>query len=133
MHILSIMNYIEKSFHAVCEAIESLSRKADNIFLPIKPTYAYDFIMTQTNTLLKVKVIQTSAQAPKGGYVANLRKSGGYMNSKEHKAPFNPSSCDILFIVSPEGKYVIPSEKITQKRAINLSKFEQYKMRPMAP
>ena len=125
------MDYLEKSFNAVCQAIGYISKYSDNIFLPIKPTYAYDLIYSKweetTEFFIKVKVFQTKSQAPSGSYVLNLRKSGGYENAKEHKAAFDPSMCDVVFAMSPEGFYMINSMEITQKRAISLSKFQEYK------
>lgn len=125
------MNYIDKSFQAVCQAIEYFSQGALNIFLPMKPTFAYDLILiTEENgkeLMMRVKVVQTESQSPSGTYVVNLRKSGGYSDQKEHKAPFDPSMCDVLFVISSESAYMIPANKITQKRAISLSMFEEFK------
>ncbi len=135
--MLSIMNYIHKSFQAVCQAIEYFSREAINIFIPIKPSYAYDLILLNSQSgkevTMRVKVVQTESQSPSGTYVVNLRKSGGYEHAKENKAPFDPSMCDVIFIISPGGAYMIPSKKITQKRAISLSMFEEYKCCDKAP
>lgn len=125
------MNYIDKNFHAICQAIEYFSKGAVNIFLPMKSTYAYDLILItseqEKECMMRVKVVQTESQSPSGAYVVNLRKSGGYTDSKEYKAPFDPSICDVLFVISPESAYMIPSCKIIQKRAISLSMFEEFK------
>ena len=125
------MDYIEKSFQSLAQAIEYFSQGCDNICLPMKPTFAFDLILiTKENgkdLIMRVKVIQTESKAPSGSYVVNLRKSGGYANSKETKAPFDPCVCDVLFVISPDGAYMIPSHTITQKRAISLSRFEEFK------
>lgn len=97
----------------------------------MKPTFAYDLILISDKSgkelIMRVKVVQTESKSPSGTYVVNLRKSGGYVNSKECKAPFDPSMCDVVFVISPESAYMIPSNKITQKRAISLSMFEEFK------
>ena len=104
--------------------------------MPMKSTYAYDMILiineNGKESIVRIKVIQTESQAPSGTYIVNIRKSGGYTNSKEQHAPFDPSMCDIVFVISPEGYYKIPSGKITQKRAISLSMFEVYKCSELA-
>ena len=131
MAILSIMNYIDFSFRAVCKAIDHFSTGCKNIFIPIKPFYSYDLIvLTKNDEMLRVKVARTESKAPSGSYVVNLRKSGGYDNSKETKAPFESSGCDIVCVISPENIYVIPSCEINQKRAISLSMFEEFKYIP---
>jgi hypothetical protein len=132
MDILSSMNYLDKSFRATCRAIEHFSTEPCivNIFLPIKPCYEYDLIVVTKvceEHMVRVKTIQTESQAPSGSYIVNLRKSGGYRNSKEYKAPFDPKECDLIFVVSPDGNYAIPSEEVHQTRAICLSMFQKYK------
>ncbi len=126
------MDYIESNLHSIGQAIAYFSKSAKNIFLPLKPTYEYDLIIIKHLTIVemtcRVKVIKTDHQVPSGSYVLNLRKSGGYKNKKEYKAPFKPSACDIVFAISPLGMYSIPSCAITQKTAISLSQFEQYRV-----
>jgi len=129
------MDYIERSFQCLARAIEFFSTEWENICLPMKHTFAFDLILVPKGKgiMMRVKVIQTESKSRSGAYVVNLRKSGGYTNAKEHKADFDPSMCDFLFIISPDGIYVIPSRKITQKRAISLSMFEEFKCKPNVP
>ena len=97
-----------------------------NYSFPMKQTYSFDVIGFKEEKPYRVKVISTDSKQPSGSYIANLRKSGGYSNSKEHKAPFDPKECDYVYICTPSEKYLIPSEKIKQRRAITLSQFNEF-------
>lgn len=123
------MNHIENNFHSIVKAIYILSSRSENIFLPMKPTSAYDLLVEVNAVLSKIKVFKTECKAPSGSYVVNLRMSGGYNKANTLKKPYDPSVCQFLFIDSPEGCYLIPSIEITQTRSLSLSMFGQFLIR----
>lgn len=120
------MDYLDRSFQSVAKAIQHFSCLYDNICYPLKPEFSFDLLGVNADKIDRIKVFRTECILPSGSYSVNLRKSGGYKNSSEHKQPFDPSICDVVFIESPEGIYVIPSAKITQTRALTLSMYPQY-------
>ena len=123
------MDYIERSYKTLGNAVGILSKRYSNLALPLRPNFSYDLLAeTNVDTFMKVKVIHTDSKAPSGTYVVNLRKSGGYLNKEEVKKPFDKDSCCFVFVESPEGFYLIPSHQIHNKRAISLSQFEQFKI-----
>lgn len=124
------MDYIQRSYTTISEAISFLSRKFDNISIPIKSNYLYDLLVEKDFNILRVKIIMTDSQQPSGAYVANLRKSGGYSEKKEIKKPFDPKFCDLVYVKTPEGIYLIPSLEIQTTRSITLSQFENFRFIP---
>lgn len=129
--ILSLMDYLERSFQSVGAAIGILSSRVVNICLPLKPNFFYDLILETTpGKLDRVKIIYTDCQAPSGSFVANIRKSGGYADKKETKKPFDPHEVDKLFIFTPLGSYLIPTSEVTTTRSISLSQFENFRLIP---
>jgi len=120
------MDFIAQNFLSLAKAIHVLSPRYDNIYLPIKGSFAYDLIGDCKGSIHKVKVFHTESKAPSGSYIVNIRKSGGYNKGNTQKKPFDPNMCDVVFIDSPEGCYFIPSHQIDQKRAITLSMFREF-------
>lgn len=122
------MDLLERNYRAVTEALFLTKGRFDNISLPMKTSSDFHFIGHSKGNLFRVRVIATSTKNENGVWVANLLKGGGYYSEKEKKIHFDPSSCDWVYISTPEDKYLIPSEKITQKKAIVVSVFSEFKL-----
>lgn len=131
--MISIMDYIDRNHRALLEFMVLSSKIFDNFALPIKPNKDYDLIGISSGEEIKfsgIKIICTETKQASGAYVANLLRSGGYESKKEKKVHFQSSSCDFVFVWTPEKKYLIPSESITQTRAITLSVFNEFIIAP---
>lgn len=117
-------DYQYRSYTTIASAMHVLSNHFENIAFPIKNSFYYDLIVESSFKLFRVKVIYTNCKQPSGSYIANIRKSGGYSSGKEQKSPFNPKFCDLLFIETPDGQYLIPSQKVLTIKSITLSQFQ---------
>ena len=82
------MYFQDFSYHAVCSAISLISKRFENLLLPVKSNFYYDLIGELGGKLFKIKVVHTTCKQPSGAYIANLRKSGGYLAKKEYKEKF---------------------------------------------
>lgn len=120
------MDYIEKSFQSVAKAIQFFSTKYENLCFPMRHSSAYDLVGINGKQIDLIKVMRTDYRAPSGSYVVNLRQSGGSSKVTYATRPFDSERCDLVFVDSPEGLYLIPSEAINQKRAISLSMFKEF-------
>lgn len=133
------LDYHHRSYQTLCSAFSVLIFKFDNFCLPIKSNFRYDLIGEKDFKLFRIKIIYTSCKQPSGSYIANIRKSGGYSNKKEYKAPFDPRHCDYLYIETPSEKYLIPTEEIDQTRSMTLSNYNSFRLssaveqRPVKP
>lgn len=126
-----VMDFRQRNDTAVAKSIGLLINKYKNVSIPVVKNFSYDLLIEGENGIIfKVKVIYTDHTSPKGVYVANLRSFGGYQKGKELKKHFDRFMCDALFIHTPLDYYLIPTENIDNKRAVNLSKFEEYKFIP---
>lgn len=123
-------DYHHRSFQTVTNAMKALSKRFDNISIPMKGSFFYDLIVEKDMKLYRVKVVFTDCKQPSGSYIANIRKSGGYEKKKEIKESFDPGFCEFLFIDTPSESYFIPTNQIHTKRSITLSRFVEYKMAP---
>lgn len=115
-------NYIERSFHTVTKAIHNLSNRFENIAIPIRGSYFYDILVEKQFKIFRIKIVSTTCLSPSGSYVANIRKSGG----KQTRQGFDSINCDYLYIDTPENCYLIPTNMITNTRALSLSMFHEY-------
>jgi hypothetical protein len=125
------MDYIDRNHKAFIEFLYLCCDRFDNFALPIKPNNKFDVIgicESDSKICNRIRIICTETKNASGSYVVNLLKSGGYEDSKEKKSHFDSSSCDYVFASTPEDAYLIPSASITQKKALTLSMFEEFKI-----
>ena len=111
-------NYQHQSYLALSSAIGTLSNIFVNICIPIRNSFFYDLVGEHDFKLFRIKVIYTECKQPSGHYIANIRKSGGYLDKKECKSPFEPKFCDYLYVETPTDKYLIPSNQISNIKSI---------------
>jgi len=121
-------NYQQQSYFTLCSAIERLSMKFVNLSLPLRNSFYYDLVGEHDFKLYRIKVIFTECKQPSGAYVANIRKSGGYIAKKESKSPFDPNFCDYVYVETPQDQYLIPSNQINNIKSITLSQFVKFKI-----
>lgn len=124
------MDYLERNHRATLEFMMACRERFDNYSLPIKPTYLFDVIAMKGPCIFSIRIVCTESKQKNGLFVANLLRSGGYERRKEQKIMFDPKNCDYVFVWTPENKYLIPSKEITQKKALTLSKFQEFKIIP---
>lgn len=122
------MDYIERNHNALIECMMLCKDRFSTFAIPFLSNHNYDIIGITFRYFFKIKIICTENKQPSGAYIANLLKSGGYESGKERKKHFDNTTCDFLFVWTPDDKYLIPSQNITQTRAVTLSVFEEFKI-----
>lgn len=125
------MDYIERNHTALLECMFLLRKRFENFCIPTKPNSFFDLVAFSSwgsRHLSSIKIVCTESKKESGSYVANLLTSGGYRDQKEVKKHFEPSNCHFVFVWTPEDKYLIPTNEITQTKSITLSVFEEYKL-----
>lgn len=125
------MDYIQRNYRAFIDFLTWTSGRFENVCIPLKSNSRFDVVgycSTDSRKLSMIKIICTETKRSTGSYEANLLVSGGYNKRKEKKNHFDPSSCHYVFIWTPEWKYLIPTTEITQKKALILSEFEDFKL-----
>lgn len=122
----TIMDYLERNYLAVLELLDCCKKRFDNFAFPIKQHHEFDVIGLENGECKRIRVICTESKNPSGAYVANLLKSGAHENNKSIKKSFSNKDCDYLFVLTPIGKYLIPTEEITQTKAITMSMFSSF-------
>lgn len=120
-------DFFQRNKNALIEFMNLYKEKFDSFAIPLNQINEFDVIGIKGEELLRIRIVVTETKNPSGAYVANLCKSGGYYQKKERKnEPFSPSSCDLIFICTPNGKYLIPSKDVKQTKAITLSVFKNH-------
>lgn len=118
---------------ALLAAMEYTSLLSDNILLPFKKIYEYDFIFEKDEKFYRVKVISAGYKISVNDgideYEVNLRSSGGYNKTNTIKKPFDNRKCNWLFIMTPKDSYFIPASEITNKRSVNTKTLKRFKIR----
>lgn len=107
-------------------AIAKLTELGYNISIPITDSQDYDLVADLEGKLLKVQVKTTSFKDKKSKYYMVALRTKSY---KEMKS-FRDSSCDLLFVLTEEGRmYLIPKDKILVKNGLTLTKeFDVYSL-----
>ena len=121
-----LMDYLDRNHKAVLEFMVISSYRFDNFAFPIKTHHEFDLIALEKGKPYRVRIICTHCKNTQGNYVANLLKSGAHAKIPSKKKHFDPKDCDIVFVWTPDQKYIIPTENIDQSKAITLSMFESF-------
>lgn len=119
-------NYINKNYLTMCKSIAILSKKFDNVAIPVKISYLYDLLVEKDYNIFKVKIITAECRASSGSYIANIRKSVANGAGKCTYQPFNNENCDYVYVETPEDCYLIPTISVRTTRSLSLSMYQEY-------
>lgn len=96
------------------------------VCIPLTDSQRYDLVVETSDGLKRVQVKTCTLRAPSGVYRVELRTKGGN-RSRETVKLFSADDADLLFILTDEGCYLIPSDLVDQQNTINLGdKYEAY-------
>lgn len=91
------------------------------VALPLTDSQEYDLVIEENSILKKVQVKTSDYKNKYGIYVVDLTTKGGNKSGQTVKK-FDKSKVDYLFILTEEGRYLIPSVEVTSKTNLNLGK-----------
>lgn len=110
-------------------ALAYYTSKGFTVLIPLNDTQKYDLVVSSDGKSFKRVSVKTTRRKvnKKGDYGVGLRNTGG-ASGKSTVRLFDPSTCDVLFVLSYGGNlYEIPTNIITQKNTIvlnsNMSKY----------
>jgi PD-(D/E)XK endonuclease len=97
------------------------------VAIPLEPC-DYNLIFEKAGNLMRIKVISCSFKTSYGVYSASIKTSGGNQPNSQVKK-FDETSCEMVFVVTPElDMYEIPSKEIQSSRQISLKVYERYQV-----
>lgn len=91
-----------------------------HVSIPLTDSQDYDLIADDGTDISRVQVKTTTFKTEYGIYQVNLAVFGGNRSGQTIKY-FDPAKVDLVFILTDDQEmYLIPSDKIQAKKAINL-------------
>ena len=107
------------------QAIAYYTSLGYTVMLPLTDSQDYDLVVDIDDKLYRVQVKTTTNQSEYGAYQVQLEIRGGNRSFNTGKK-FDKTKVDLVFVVSPEHKYNIPSSVITSLTRINVGR-DSYK------
>jgi hypothetical protein len=100
----------------VARAIYEYTKKGFVVLTPLSDSSKYDLVVDMNGTLLKVQVKTSRMTSKSGGYVINLKTSGGNTSHNTIRKR-EDSDYDLLFVLTETGKcWSIPSKELGEAR-----------------
>ena len=100
----------------VARAIYEYTKKGFVVLTPLSDSSKYDLVVDMNGTLLKVQVKTSRMTSKSGGYVINLKTSGGNTSHNTIRKR-EDSDYDLLFVLTETGKcWSIPSNELGEAR-----------------
>jgi hypothetical protein len=92
------------------------------VSVPLTDSQPYDLVVDREGRLSRVQV-KTTTYKPKSTYKVSLTVKGGNRSATGKIKRFSSSEVELLFIVTPESMYLIPSGRVA---ACNLTLSKDY-------
>jgi len=111
-------------------AIRYYSSQGMTVSLPLRDSQDYDLVVDD-GKLKRVQVKTATSSSDYGVPVAYLKTNGGNRSGTGKVKKFNNKKVEILFILTNDDMYSIPSKKVKSKTKLNLGKeMDKYKVLP---
>lgn len=110
-------------------AIAYFTRLGKIVLLPLNDSQTYDLVIDDNGRLSRVQVKTTNSKSVNQKHCLVKIDSRGGTDLRDK--PFNPHSCDLLFIFAMDGTmWLIATNHIKQKHAITLDeRYNCFKIR----
>jgi hypothetical protein len=104
------------------DAMAYFGAQGFDICVPLIDNQPYDLVIDDGARLQRVQVKTTTRRTEFGVYAVSICTNGG--NQSFHtKKHFDPTSCDLLYVLTDGGsRYLIPVEAITSRSSLNLGR-----------
>ena len=112
------------------KAIEYFTSHSISVALPLNDTQKYDLVADFNGGLKKVSIKTSQYTKYEGSYTIQLRNTGGSSGKIKYR-DFDNTSCDYIFVYLADEKiFLIPSNKIDAKNAINVGiKYTEFEVK----
>lgn len=108
------------------DAIAWFTRVGWTVSVPLVDNQAYDLVVDDGAQLQRVQVKTSTCRTPSGGWAVELRTNGGNQ-SRLTTRPFDPTASDLLFVLTDDGRWLIPTSEISATTSLTLgSKWSQF-------
>jgi hypothetical protein len=92
------------------------------VAIPLTDTQPFDLIVSKDGRLFRVQVKRTTYIYPRRGcYQLNLKTWGVRALNRGSRKAFDKGAVDILFVVTPAHKYLIPIEFVVANNTLRLT------------
>jgi hypothetical protein len=124
------MNNRQKGNIAESKAVSVLTRKGFEVCIPVHENNKFDLVVVKNNELKTVQVKATENENGHGSYSVNLRttyNNNSRMTTKNHQ----DGDYDLLFVLTPDGCYLIPERDFDCVNSLTVSennKYSEYKI-----
>ncbi len=105
----------------LADAIAWFTRTGWTVSLPLIDNQSYDLVVDDGEALHRVQVKTSTCRTPAGGLAVELRTNGGNQ-SRSTSAPFDASSCDLLYVLTDDGRWLIPTQEISARCSLTLGR-----------
>ncbi len=100
------------------------------VSIPLVDNQGYDLVVDDGERLLRVQVKTSTCRTPAGGWAVELRTNGGN-RSRSTSSPFDPGSCDLLYVLTDGGRWLIPSDEIVARTTVTVGrKWDRFAIDP---
>jgi len=112
----------EQGLLGLTDAIRWFGLHGWSISMPLIDSQPYDLVVDDGGRLYRVQVKTTTRRTRYGTFVVQLETRGGNQSFNTGK-PFDPGTSDLLYVLTDaRTRYLIPTEEITSKTALNLGR-----------
>lgn len=101
----------------LADAIAWFARKGWTVSIPLVDNQGYDLVVDDGGGLHRVQVKTSTCRTPSGGWAVELRTNGGN-RSRSTSTPFDARSCDLLYVLTDDGRWLIPTGRITARTSL---------------
>lgn len=116
----------------VLEAIHWFGHNGYRVFVPIGGEgQRYDLIVDRDDNLYRVEVKTTTSRGPSGAWEAHVATRGGNRSGKISNTRLSKADCDLLFIATPDGLWLIPSSEVHNRVMVSVGrkKYGEYRVK----
>ena len=99
----------------VADAIAWFVRAGWTVSVPLVDNQAYDLVVDDGDHLHRVQVKTSTCRTPSGGCAVELRTNGGN-RSRSTSSPFDPGACDLLYVLTDDGRWVVVPTQVVRAR-----------------
>lgn len=112
----------------VADAVAWFTRAGWTVAVPLVDNQRYDLVADDGATLHRVQVKTSTRRTRSGTWEVELRTNGGN-RSRSSSVPFDPSTCDLLYVLTDGGRWLLPAGRIRATSSLTVGrKWEEFRV-----